>query len=198
MNTSTKMIVVLTLIAVLSGGILAGWDAYTAPKIEQHRLEAIRAAVAEVLPEYDHYEEVQAGEKTFYVGKTAEGGNVGVAFQIAGSGFQGEISMMVGMTPNFTEITGLSILAQVETPGLGTKIVTDPSNKKNPDWFTDQFNGIDPEPGITVVKNQKPSGDSQIQAITGATISSKAVADILNSSIEQAKTLYENEVKQVL
>lgn len=197
MNTSTKMIVVLTLIATLSGAVLAFWDGFTAPKIQQHQLEALKAAIAEVLPEYDHYEEVQAGEKTFYAGKRADGSTVGVAFRVEGSGFQGKIVMMVGMNPAFTRMTGLSVLEQVETPGLGTKIVNDPTNKQNPEWFTAQFEGVDPFPEITVVKNQKPSGDSQIQAITGATISSKSVVKILNNTIEQAKSLFENEVKQV-
>jgi len=197
MSTSAKMIIVLTLIATLSGGILASWDSFTAPRIEQHRLEALKEAISEVLPEYDHYDEKTVDGRTFYTGKTAKGQTVGIAFQAKGSGFQGEISMMVGVTPDFSKITGLSILAQVETPGLGSKIVSDPTNKQNPDWFTEQFQGVTPEPEITVVKNQKPSKSTQIQAITGATISSKSVVKILNNTIEQAKAEYAKEVKQV-
>ncbi|MCF7803375.1 MAG: FMN-binding protein [Candidatus Marinimicrobia bacterium] len=198
MNTTGKMIIVLTLIATLSGGVLSSWDGYTAPKIEQYRLEQLRQAIGDVLPAHETYEKIETDTKTFYVGKDAGDATVGIAFLAIGSGFQGEIRMMVGVTPDFSEITGLAILEQVETPGLGTKIVEDPTNKQNPDWFTDQFQGVDPIPGISVVKNQKPAGESQVQAITGATISSKSVVDILNNTIADAKELYQSRKQQVM
>ena len=47
---STRMVLVLTLITIMSGGILAGWDMYTKPKVEYHREQALQAAIAEVLP----------------------------------------------------------------------------------------------------------------------------------------------------
>lgn len=196
MNTSTKMILVLTLITMISGGVLSSWDGYTAPKIEQYRLEQLRQAVGDVLPAHEDYEKVEADGMTFYVGKEGAA-TVGIAFLAIGNGFQGEIRMMVGMRPDFSEITGLSVLEQVETPGLGTKIVTDPSNKENPDWFTDQFKGLVPQPKIEALKNQAPQNDNEIQAITGATISSKAVVDILNSAIEQARKKYNSTKEQV-
>jgi len=196
MNTSAKMILVLTLITMLSGGLLSSWDGFTAPKIEQYRLEQLRLAIGDVLPTHDDYDKVQADGMTFYVGKDSNS-TVGVAFQAVGNGFQGEIRMMVGMTPDFTEITGLSVLEQIETPGLGTKIVEDPTNKSDPHWFTNQFEGVQPEPKIVALKNQKPSDDNEIQAITGATISSKAVVDILNTTIDNAKKIYNSNKEQV-
>lgn len=198
MSTSARMILVLTIITTLVGGVLSAWDGFTQPRIAQHRLEALKAAIADVLPEYDHYEEVQAGEMTFYVGKDASGKTVGIAFQAAGSGFQGEISMMVGVEPDFTNITGLTILSQVETPGLGTKIVEDPTNKENPDWFTDQFVDAETQPEIQALKNQQPDAPTEVAAITGATISSKAVVDILNSTLDRAKEAYNSEAEQVV
>ena len=50
MNTSSRMIVVLTLITMLSGGLLYSWDRFTLPRIEAHRLRELQAAVADVLP----------------------------------------------------------------------------------------------------------------------------------------------------
>ncbi len=198
MSTSARMILVLTLITTLVGGVLSAWDGITQPKIQQHKLEALKAAIADVLPQYDHYEEVQTDGMTFYVGKDGSGNMVGIAFQAVGSGFQGEISMMVGVEPDFSNITGLTILSQVETPGLGTKIVEDPSNKQNPDWFTDQFKELKTEPEITALKNEQPEEPTEVAAITGATISSKAVVDIINSTLEQAKEAYNSESEQVV
>jgi electron transport complex protein RnfG len=191
MNKTAKMIIVLTIITGLSGGILSSWDNITKPKIEYHRLQALKAAISEVLPEYDYYDELEAEGTTLYVGRIEDQAEpVGIAFTTQGSGFQGVISMMVGVDPSFTAITGLKVLEQVETPGLGTKIVTDPSNKANPLWFPEQFIGVFLIPEITVVKNIKPSTKNEIQAISGATITSKAVVQIINNNIEFYKNIY--------
>jgi len=197
MNITAKMIIVLTILTTLIGGILAAWDGFTAPKIQQHRQEALEAAIAEVLPSYSTYEKISTGSFPLYVGKREDGSVVGVAFEASGSGFQGVISMMVGLTPDFRKITGLKVLEQVETPGLGARIAGDPMNKSNPGWFTDQFKGVDPLPKIDAVKNQKPSNPHEIQAITGATISSKSVVKILNTLIQKAKTAYQQSTGQV-
>ena len=191
MNNTAKMIIVLTIITGLSGGILSSWDNITKPKIEYHRLQALKAAISEVLPQYDYYDELEAEGTKLYIGKIEDQTEpIGIAFTTQGSGFQGNISMMVGVDPSFTTITGLKVLEQVETPGLGTKIVTDPSNKSNPLWFPEQFVGVSLFPAITVVKNIKPSTNNEIQAISGATITSKAVVQIINNNIEFYKNIY--------
>lgn len=190
MNTSSKMIVVLTLITMLSGGLLYSWDRFTLPRIEAHRLRELQAAVADVLPAHARYEERTVRAITFYVGKTDSGEPVGVAFRAVGSGFQGPIALMVGVDPGFTRLTGIKVLEQIETPGLGTRIVTDPTNKENPYWFTGQFTGVGADREILVVKNRPPGTDTEIQAITGATISSKSIVDILNKALRHARTLY--------
>jgi electron transport complex protein RnfG len=187
------MIIVLTIITGLSGAILSSWDGITKPLIEQHKLEALKAAISDVLPQFDYYEEMQVEGSTLYVGKIENQDEpVGVAFETSGSGFQGNISMMLGVDPTFTSITGMKVLEQIETPGLGTKIVEDPSNKAEPFWFPTQFIGVKMFPKIIVVKNIKPSTPNEIQAISGATISSKAVVRILNENISIIKNLYES------
>jgi len=193
-NTATKMIVVLTIVTMFSGGLLAYWDAFTASKIEFHRQEALKAAISEVIPEHDRYEIVQKSGFDFYVGLT-EKEIVGIAFQAAGSGFQGKIMMMVGMTPDFETVTGMKILEQIETPGLGTKIVEDPTNRENPYWFPQQFRNKPASEAFTVVKNRKPAADAEIEAITGATISSKAVVVIINQFIRDASRVFKEAEK---
>lgn len=190
LNLSTRMILVLTLITVMSGGILAGWDMYTKPRVAYHREQALKRAIAEVLPEHDVYETRETDAGTLYIGtKSGSDLPVGIAFMAIGSGFQGELRIMVGLSPDLSQLTGIKVLEQIETPGLGTKIVVDPSNKQDPYWFPAQFKGVQVEPEIVVVKNAKPSTASEVQGITGATISSKAVTQILNDQISSVQSV---------
>lgn len=62
MNTSVKMILVLTLISALSGGLLSYWDAYTSEKIEAYRQQEIQQAIKEVLPDTDEEKIQEAGD----------------------------------------------------------------------------------------------------------------------------------------
>lgn len=191
LSISTRMILVLTLITILSGGILAGWDMFTKPRIEFHRLEALKTAIGEVLPAHDQYESRETESGTLYIGTNIGSDQpVGIAFMAVGSGFQGELRIMVGLTPDLTQLTGIKVLEQIETPGLGTKIVVDPSNKQDPFWFPAQFKGINVAPEIIALKNAKPSTNNEVQGITGATISSKAVTRILNEQIANVKAAW--------
>ena len=197
MSLSTKMIVVLTAITILSGAILSTWDNITKPAIEAYKLQELQKAIAEVLPQFDAYEEIKAGDMILYIGILEDIPEPnGIAFEAVGNGFQGKISIMVGMKNDFSEIFGIKILEQIETPGLGTKIVEDPSNKKDPFWWSNQFQGLHTNPEIGVVKNIKPTKPTDIQAITGATISSQAVVNILNAQISQAKNIYLSKYKK--
>jgi Na+-translocating ferredoxin:NAD+ oxidoreductase subunit G len=181
MNASVKMVLSLTVISVLAGGILQAWESYTKPMIEHNAAEKIKIAVGEVLPPYDSYEEKKSGDLTLYIGKkTGQEEPEGVAFLASGNGFQGPLGIMVGLKGDLSEITGIKVISQAETPGLGDKIRNDPSNRENPFWFSAQFKGISTDAPVKVLKNQKPSGNTEIQAITGATISSKAVSRIVS------------------
>ncbi len=194
MNKTAKMVIVLTVITALSGGILATWDGVTKPKIAYHQLQALKAAISDVLPLYDTYEEKNINGNMIYIGKINDSTQpVGIAFKVDGSGFQGNISIMIGVDPNFTSITGIKVLGQIETPGLGTKIVVDPSNKTNPFWFPEQFGGVVLSPQIDVVKNSIPQNPNEVQAISGATITSNAVVRIINDNIQRIKDSYQSE-----
>ena len=196
MNMTTKMIIVLTVITMVAGGILSSWDNITRPAIEAYKLQELKKAIAQVLPAHERYDEITSDGMVLYVGKnTNEANPVGVAFEAVGNGFQGKISIMVGIDTAFTQINGIKILEQIETPGLGTKIVEDPTNKGDRFWFPNQFKQLKTDPQIDVVKNIKPTKPTEIQAITGATISSKAVANILNDQIRKAKSIYQSKTQ---
>jgi electron transport complex protein RnfG len=192
MNIATKMIIVLTVITAFAGAILSTWDGFTKPKIEAYRLQELKKAIADVLPPHESYQEINQDGNILYLGQKSDLDEpIGIAFEAVGSGFQGKISMMVGVSIDFTKISGIKILEQIETPGLGTKIVEDPSNKQDRFWFTNQFKDLITEPLIEVVKNKKPTKPTEIEAITGATISSQAVATIINNKLQLAKKTYQ-------
>ena len=169
MNKTAMIIIVLTIITVISGGVLAVLDYFTGPKIRDYQNKLKNEAVAQVLPKGVSIETIEKEDKIIYKA-TLNGKEVGYAFQVSGGGYQSELVIMVGVTPDFSEIIGTKMIAQVETPGLGTKIEDDPSKKDNPGWFMAQFKGVKTLPAITYVKNAKPSKATEIEAITGATI----------------------------
>jgi Na+-translocating ferredoxin:NAD+ oxidoreductase RnfG subunit len=98
--------------------------------------------------------------------------------------------MLVGLQPDYLKLRGMQVLDQLETPGLGNKILYDD--------FRDMFKGLELEPKIEYVKNRKPEKPNQIQAIAGATITSKAVAEIITKDARRViKYLKEHEGQTV-
>jgi electron transport complex protein RnfG len=183
------MIIVLTVTAILSGGVLSIFNLFTAPRIAAYEQSVLENSIGFVMPGITTYEEKTIDGVTFYIGKDENNKVISVAFKAEGNGFQSIISMLVGMNTKMDTILALRILNQKETPGLGTKIENDPSSKENSKWFTDQFQKLPFAGEITYVKNQKPSKPSEIQAITGATISSKSVVEILNTTINRNREI---------
>jgi Na+-transporting NADH:ubiquinone oxidoreductase subunit C len=94
-----------------------------------------------------------------------------------GAGLWGEITTAVGFDANLQSFTGLEILDQNETPGLGGRI--------GESWFKDQFKGK--QPPLTTVPEGDPTDQNQFQAITGATYSTTAIQDIMNKARDYAR-----------
>lgn len=111
---------------------------------------------------FNLYEARYQGELRGYVVKTG------------GQGYADRIELLLGMAPDFESITGLFILEQKETPGLGNKIIEF-------DW-RGQFIGKKSSPALVVIKSGAQK-QNEIDAVTGATISSRAVTDIVNNAI---------------
>ena len=109
---------------------------------------------------------------------------IGIAVEAQGMGYQDVIRVLYGYSFEKDAIVGIQVLESKETPGLGTRIETDPG-------FLANFERLDvslSSDGSTVanpiefVKPGKKEQPWQIDGITGATISSKAIANILNKS----------------
>jgi len=154
----------LGIICTISAGTLSLVYSVVDPLIkENERLEAIKKRKT-VLPAAALFEPLEKDERTIYVGLDEGGGYVGTAMTVAQRGYAGPIKMTVGIGPD-SKLTGLAIskLDQSETPGLGVKITY-------PD-FLEMFEGL----SLDEVKLKSDGGG--IDAITAATISSRAVVE---------------------
>ena len=179
------MVLVLTMVCVAAALALSQvYNLTKGPIAEAEENEQLKAIKA-VLPPYDNKpledKEVKEhdGEKlTFYVGKK-DGKVVGRAVRVkADTGYSGRIEAMLGISPKGV-ITGLRVLKHSETPGLGAKITEKA--------FTEQFNKKSLSNAKISVK--KDGGD--IDQITGATISPRAVCLAVRLGLTAHKALYE-------
>ena len=107
-------------------------------------------------------------------------GNVaGYVVKASGQGYADKIELLIGIDSQVRSITGLYILDQKETPGLGNKIIYE-------EWRS-QFVGKNTDVTLEIFKG-KSEKENEIDAISGATISSEAVTDIINTTIADVKT----------
>ena len=185
MKSSAYIIASMTLIAALAGGLLAYWNKVTMPIIEENNRKEFQLALQKVLPQYTEIKELPSKNGIQFYEAWNNKTKVATAVTFIAKGFQSEIKVLYALSPDRSHILNLTILEQMETPGLGTKIVEDKSKKDKPFWFTSQFSNVATSPAIEYLKNKIPQKDNQIQAITGATISSKAIVNRLNETLEQ-------------
>lgn len=188
MKNVIKMLIVLSSIGVISGGVLSQVSSWANPFIEINRKKETERAIFIVQPEAKSYAAVEQVDFEMY--KALDGNNklLGYALPFEGNGFQGKIRIMIGLSKELDKIISIETLEQVETPGLGTKITEED--------FKNQFKNLSTIPKVEWVKGVPPAKENQIQAITGATISSKSVVEIINAGLDKArKDLSTGEVK---
>ena len=166
-NRIWKPIVVLSLICVVVTGALAATNEVTAPIIEEATIAAENAARAEVLPEADSFSPVEGitveGVSAVY---TADNG-AGAAITASAKGYGGDVVIMVGIGPDGT-ITSIEVTEQGETKGIGSNVVG------NPEYLA-QYDGLSAAQPLVL--------DQDVDALSGATVSSTAVIDAVNAAI---------------
>ena len=187
MSLSTRMVAVLTSVGLLSGGFLAGVGLLTKERIALNKQMEIEEKISEVVPgTYSSEKFFEEKDLTVYGGKDKEGKLIGLAIHTSGMGFQDKITFMIGTNTSLTKIFSLAILEQTETPGLGAKI----DDKKS---FLRFWENKDCSSVLTLRKPAVSSpaelGPSEINTITGATISSEAILNTANSSLERVRQL---------
>lgn len=187
MSLSSRMIIVLTTVGLISGGFLAGVAKLTEERIALNIQAEIEEAIAEVVDDAEVNQKVYEEEDlVIYIGLDEEGTLVGFAVQATGVGFQDKITLMFGLDVSLTKITGLTVIDQNETPGLGAKIE---------DWnaFLQFWKNKDATGQLTLRKPAARTPEelsaAEINTITAATISSKKVLEIVNLSLEKVRQL---------
>lgn len=165
-------IIVLVVICLVTTLALAGTYSVANPKIIENQKAAADEARVLVLPEGDSF--------TQYDGKLVDGvidcymadNGAGMTVTAGAGGYGGTVEVMIGIDPNGA-ITGVTVTNHSETPGLGTKAMTEE--------YLSQYNGVSEVAGDDIRK------DSNIDAISGATLTSDAVYVAVGAALDQFK-----------
>lgn len=181
-------------LALLSGCLLSMVYQGTNARIARNFETRVRDAVFELLPgatqqktfEFSGTDETSKDTPfTAYAGYDDAGKLVGVALEASdGNGYGGEIRFLYGYQPDTQKVIGMKVLLCKETPGLGDRIKSDEAFQNNfkalDVALTEDASGLAHPPAYA--KPGKGGGPGQIEGISGATISSKAVARAMHSS----------------
>lgn len=179
MREMIKMVVVLLVLCVFSGGLLAAVKNGTEERIENQVLNFVKGpAIRSIMegatndPIADRFKmPVGETEMGFFVG-VFDGEPVGVAFETSGKGFGGDVGLMVGIDVKNNKLLGVGVTTHAETPGMGALAKDDPS-------FASQFKGLPLQDVYQV------TGDGgQVNAISGATITSRAVCEAATTAVK--------------
>jgi electron transport complex protein RnfG len=168
MKEILKVAAYLFVVCAVAGVALSGTNHFTYGRIMEQKAAAEKQALREVLPSASTFRR----EEDYQVGLDESGNPVGYVLKVTAVGYSGKIEALVGIDPRFN-VTGLKVLSQTETPGLGAKITKGP--------FLDQFKGLAPE----AVRLKKDGGS--VDAITAATISSRAIVNATRERIDEFK-----------
>ena len=185
MNNIAKLGAILFTICAVAALALGLTNQVTAPIIEQRNIQANNESRQVVLPGATEFTQMDnsvfsniEGLEDGIVAEVYEGKNgsevVGYTIKTLPKGYGGKIELIVGISKDGV-VTGTNIGSMSETPGLGSK-ASEPK-------FNDQFKGKPATDELNVVKGSA-STENEIQAISGATITSKAVTDGVNAAIE--------------
>ncbi len=180
----------LFLITSISALVLAVINNITAPIIERNTIEKQEIAMKSVISDAVRFEsadmsalalvELPCAVTDVYNAVDSQGKTIGYAVMVSTVGYGGEILLTVGID-NDLKVTGIDVISHSETPGLGEKCTKA--------QFKDQFKGK--EIGIEVVKNG--ASGNQVDAISSATITSKAVTMGVDTAISAVKIIKEAE-----
>jgi electron transport complex protein RnfG len=179
------------LLALGFGGGLAAVQIKLGPVIAENQRNEIYGRISELVPggAKEKTREIDLAGETVYKVFSEDGRHVGWVIRADGMGYADKIDVLIGLGVEAKTINGIYVLDQKETPGLGSKIAS-------PKWNR-QFKGKPTAPPLEVVKTPA-SKPYQIDAISGATISSKSLTGIVNDSVEEFRKALEGEARKQL
>jgi electron transport complex protein RnfG len=172
------------------GLLIAVTNAALSPRIEQNKINKRNRLVGALLPDANDFVLLEAeieieslrGKKEkieVYRAMSESGECVGWSFNAAGSGFADKIELVVAVDKDFEKLAGFDVLSSNETPNFGDQIKYD--------YYRDQFAGAPVEELKLVMSGDPKKIDAEIVAISGATVSSEAVVEIINNFLTQIK-----------
>jgi electron transport complex protein RnfG len=200
-GNSRKMLQAMVGIGVLCALLIVLTYEGTLPRIEQLRAEALERAIFKVLPGISTTKAFTLNEQgelvppggdkavasVVYAGYDEQGGLVGVAIEAAGQGYADILRILYGYDPAKEAIIGFYVLESKETPGLGDKIEKDPKFLANFASLDVSLNeqGTALKNKVVPVKNGDKQHPWEVDCITGATISSRAIGNIIGASTSE-------------
>ena len=205
---SLRMVAVMGSVGLIASAILVTTFQITTPFIEANRRAYLEGAILDVIPGAVRFAsfEIQDGEVKpatepggLYAGFDSTGVLMGLAVEGQGQGYQDVIRLLYGYSPDCECIVGMKVLESKETPGLGDKIEKDESFQSNFDALqasTDEERTALLQ-SIVLVKQGAKSNPWEIEAITGATVSSRAVTRIIGESAAITVPLLQRNLDQL-
>lgn len=198
---SAAMIRTLGLVATICGVLIVSAYQGTLEAVNDNKRIAIERAVFKVVPGASRVDELYAtpagiqpaagpapeGGVRFYAAYDRAGALKGIAAEAAGKGYADLVRVMYAYDPARQAITGIGVVSHRETPGIGDKIITDPA-------FLANFQALDVRlaadlkalaHAVKVVKHGAKRNPWEIDAISGATVTSKAVGRGINESAQR-------------
>ena len=176
-NNIVKLTVFLLIVTAVSGMAIGAVNGITAPEIAKQKEAALQNGYKEVYAAADEYiardYSGKEGAISDLIIANQGGKEKGVIYLVQTKGYGGTLEFLVGFDLTSETITGIKILTQNETAGLG-------ANCKTP-WFAQRFVDKSADKALQVVKVESSAGH-EIQAITAATITSTAVVDGVNAA----------------
>lgn len=172
MRELIKMVLVLTVLTGVSGGLLAGVRSATKDKIEFQELTFVKGPVLKQLFKKagndmiaDRFAIGEGKEANTFFPVKIDGETKYVAISASGKGYGGDIGLMVGVELETGNIFGVGVTTHSETPGFGSRAKSEPD-------LANRFVGLSATQAFKVKKE-----GGQIDAISGATVTSKGVCD---------------------
>lgn len=189
MRDNLRVILFVVFMSFFTSGVILGVDALTAERIQNNQDAKIKIAILEannipyalatINETFDaEIETVTVDDWTFYVNPDTGS----ISFEISGNGVWGPIEGILTLQDDFETILNVSILQQEETPGLGG-VIAEPQ-------YLATFVGKIFDPNFELNKDPGPNDDNEIDAITGATNTSKRFEEFLNEDYDQAKAAW--------
>ena len=194
--SSWKMLQAMVGIGILCALLIVVTYEGTLPRVKRLRAEALEKAVFRVIPgsekskiivlegeSFTLLEGEVGNQQVVYAGYNANNELVGVAIEASGQGYADKIKILYGYDPNQQTVVGFYVLESKETPGLGDKIEKDPTFLANFDALDVSLNEHNEIKNIVIpVKNGMKENPWEVDAITGATISSRAIGNTIGTS----------------